>query len=324
MEPDISLIDTLIAYGQLDADRRRELVDRLASNVPTRAQWATFLHTVGLGFGTASALAGVIYLVAFNWFELGIASKLGLLSVALICCAAGSIAAGPRTFPGQLLAIAAVVLVGSCLVVYSQVYQSGADPWTLFAAWSALALPFLAGARSPPLWALQFVLLDATLGTALLSRDDPALGIVTVAALLHVAVAQAFAGTWLLHVLRLAGVAWLTGYASAYAFAPNEFPFGLAALASILLGNLAIQGAFLARLAAPPAAALGYVSAATVLTSALVRGLLDRPSAFDGGFALLLIGTIVVVITGVGFVWVLGVPMLQRSGSYSEAEQETP
>ena len=51
----------------------------------------------------------------------------------------------------QLLALGAAVLAGSALVVYSQVYQSGADPWELFASWTVLALPFVLAARTPAL-----------------------------------------------------------------------------------------------------------------------------------------------------------------------------
>jgi uncharacterized membrane protein len=319
MEHDIPLIDDLIERGALDAERRAEVVDRLASSVPSRAQWGAFLHLVGLGFGTASILAGVVYLVAFNWAEIGIVTKLGMLSAALLGAAAGSVAVGPRSFGGQLLAAAAVVLTGSCLVVYSQVYQSGADAWTLFASWSALAVPLVLGARSPALWALQIVLIDATLGTWLGVHDRFAVEVVTAVALLHVAAAQLFSGTWLQHALRLVGVAELTFVACEFVTSARLWasePIGAVALAAIFGGGLAVQGAFLVGRAGAPAAALSYTAAAAVAVAFLVDSSL---SVFTRAEApvLLAVGTCVVVITATGFAWVVGVPKLghRRDGA---------
>ena len=45
------------------------------------------------------------------------------------------------------------MLVGGLLALIGQTYQTGADPWQLFALWALLALPWCLGARSDMLWA---------------------------------------------------------------------------------------------------------------------------------------------------------------------------
>ena len=43
--------------------------------------------------------------------------------------------------------------IGALFAYFGQTYQTGADPWQLFALWAVLALPLCLGARSDVLWA---------------------------------------------------------------------------------------------------------------------------------------------------------------------------
>ena len=43
--------------------------------------------------------------------------------------------------------------IGALFAYFGQTYQTGADPWQLFAVWALLALPLCLGARSDVLWA---------------------------------------------------------------------------------------------------------------------------------------------------------------------------
>jgi uncharacterized membrane protein len=47
----------------------------------------------------------------------------------------------------------ALLAIGGLFAYFGQTYQTGADPWQLFAIWAALALPFCIAARSDVLWA---------------------------------------------------------------------------------------------------------------------------------------------------------------------------
>ncbi len=55
----------------------------------------------------------------------------------------------------------ATLLLGALLALMGQTYQTGADPWQLFAFWALLALPWMLAARRDLLWTF-WVLIAAT------------------------------------------------------------------------------------------------------------------------------------------------------------------
>lgn len=107
-----------------------------------------------VAFGTAvtgAALGGfgVILWVAANWETLGRAIRFGLLeSVILVMCAGAFLRPAARV----PLSILALLGIGGLFAYFGQTYQTGADPWQLFAWWSLLALPLCAGVRHDALW----------------------------------------------------------------------------------------------------------------------------------------------------------------------------
>lgn len=135
---------------------------RLAVASPARSAWRRFLSAVLLGFGSLLLLSGVIYFFAYNWAALHRFGKLGLLLGAILaaCVAAWRLGDG---LAGQFALLFAAVLVGPLLAVYGQAYQTGADPYELFLAWSLLVLPWVALARFEPLWLLLLLLVDTAL-----------------------------------------------------------------------------------------------------------------------------------------------------------------
>jgi len=100
----------------------------------------------------AAVLAGLglIFWVAANWETLGRVGQFALLQgVILVMCAGALWRAGARAPLGLL----ALLAIGGLFAYFGQTYQTGADPWQLFALWAALALPLCLGARSDVLWA---------------------------------------------------------------------------------------------------------------------------------------------------------------------------
>ena len=100
----------------------------------------------------AAVLAGLglIFWVAANWETLGRVGQFALLQgVILVMCAGALWRAGARAPLGLL----ALLAIGGLFACFGQTYQTGADPWQLFALWAALALPLCLGARSDVLWA---------------------------------------------------------------------------------------------------------------------------------------------------------------------------
>jgi uncharacterized membrane protein len=147
------------ARGQIDDQEWEAAADVLASSPPSGV-WRAFLDRGSHVGGTALILAGVIYVVAFNWAGLGYLSKLiAVASLVALSGAAGVLWGGDR-LGGRLAMTSSAVLTGPLLVIYSQAYQTGANPWTLFALWAALITPFALGARLWGLWLLWLCVLD--------------------------------------------------------------------------------------------------------------------------------------------------------------------
>jgi uncharacterized membrane protein len=109
--------------------------------------------------GAGLVLSGIISFFAFNWAALGRFAKMGSIAAAMTGCAAAALRR-PDTLLSRVLLLAASVLLGALLAVYGQTYQTGADPWGLFATWAVLILPWAIAACFTPLWLLVIALAD--------------------------------------------------------------------------------------------------------------------------------------------------------------------
>jgi uncharacterized membrane protein len=150
----------LAAIGAPEAVVPRAI--EIADATPDARAWQRFLGPALLLLGAGLVLAGVISFFAFNWASLGRFGKFALIELAIAACAiAGWRYAG--SLSGRVALFAASVLIGPLLAVFGQTYQTGADPWGLFAVWAALILPWVLAARFSPLWVLTLTLVDVAL-----------------------------------------------------------------------------------------------------------------------------------------------------------------
>jgi uncharacterized membrane protein len=100
----------------------------------------------------AAALGGmgVVMWIAANWEAWGRVGHFTLLQGLVLATGMGAaLRAGGRAPLGLL----ALLGIGALFAYFGQTYQTGADPWQLFALWAVLALPLCWGARSDVLWA---------------------------------------------------------------------------------------------------------------------------------------------------------------------------
>ncbi|HEX5361475.1 MAG TPA: DUF2157 domain-containing protein [Fluviicoccus sp.] len=133
----------------------------VAAVEPSPQQWRRFLERFFLFNGGALVLAAILFFFAANWDALGRFARFGLIESALLL----SLAAAWRWFDrpaGKAALTAAGVLTGVWLAYFGQTYQTGADPWQLFAVWAVLILPWAGLGRSPSLWLLWVLLVNIT------------------------------------------------------------------------------------------------------------------------------------------------------------------
>ncbi|MGC3987615.1 MAG: GDYXXLXY domain-containing protein [Pseudorhodoferax sp.] len=92
---------------------------------------------------------GLILWLAANWDDFG---RMGRFAVLQGAVAIGVLAAAARPALRRPGALAALLATGALFAYFGQTYQTGADPWQLFALWALLALPLALAARSDVLW----------------------------------------------------------------------------------------------------------------------------------------------------------------------------
>lgn len=109
---------------------------------------------------------GLVFWVAANWQEQTRQFKFFLLQGLLAGSFVAALAWQRARTPLLLLVMLAM---GGLLAFVGQTYQTGADPWQLFAAWAALSLLCAVAGRSEVLWSLWVLI--AGLGIALWSGD---------------------------------------------------------------------------------------------------------------------------------------------------------
>lgn len=101
--------------------------------------------------GAALGGLGIVFWIAANWQAMGRSGHFALLQgFVLVMCVGAAFLPAART----ALALLATIAVGALFAYFGQAYQTGADPWQLFALWAGLTIPLCFGARSDSVWSL--------------------------------------------------------------------------------------------------------------------------------------------------------------------------
>ncbi len=128
------------------ASRRLQALAGLGDEPRALKRWLP----LGLAVLAAALLGlGLIFWIAANWETLGRFGRFAVLQGAIVAMGIGALARPAWRAP---LALVVLLATGALFAYFGQTYQTGADPWQLFALWAALALP-LALVRSDLLWA---------------------------------------------------------------------------------------------------------------------------------------------------------------------------
>jgi uncharacterized membrane protein len=132
----------------------------LAGVTPDGNAWRHFIAGLLLWLGAVLLAAGTIFFFAYNWQALGRFAKFGLLEGLFVAAAAAAWYYGLEKIAGQAFLLLAALLTGALLALIGQTYQTGADPYELFAVWALLILPWVAVVRVAALWLMWVALLN--------------------------------------------------------------------------------------------------------------------------------------------------------------------
>ena len=132
----------------LDASSARRLRAMSGVDDPPGDPWTPLRR--GAGALAAGLIGfGLILWVAANWDDFGRVMRFGLLQAVLAVSLIAAAMLRPWRAPAALVAF---LTLGGLLAFFGQTYQTGADPWQLFALWAALGLPIAWAARSDLAW----------------------------------------------------------------------------------------------------------------------------------------------------------------------------
>src|SRR5262245_15768296 len=162
--------------GRIAPERLRAALDA-GGALPSADDWRLFLDRLLLWLGAVMLAAAVIFFFAYNWNEMGRIAKIGLLGAVM----AGALVALWRLeldgAAGKAALFTLALLAGGLFALIGQIYQTGADPWGLFAVWAAAILPWALVGRLPALWLLWLALLNLALALYFLTFGLNAWGI---------------------------------------------------------------------------------------------------------------------------------------------------
>ncbi|MGK5031965.1 DUF2157 domain-containing protein [Janthinobacterium sp. MDT1-19] len=238
----------------LDVQQTRQLQE-VAGFQRAPARLAYWLPRGVAVLGAALLGMGLICWVAANWEDLGRMGRFALLQGVFAATCLGAFAVPKARVPLLLLALLAI---GGLFAYFGQTYQTGADPWQLFALWAALALPLCVVARSDVLWT-PWMLIVSTASALWMQahahhswRIDSSDLSIFVSGWLAVLIACAFvspllarwtgAGSWALRLGLVLATILITGTAVSALFGGEvESPYwaglGLLAVAGVLLAT---------------------------------------------------------------------------------------
>jgi len=140
-------------------DEGSALEQRLRRELP----WTAWFSRGLLILGVVLILCGIGYFFAHNWSGLTDNDKLVLSAGAILAALLGGTRLGFDTFPGKVLLFAASFLVGVFIGVFSSIYQSTAEDWTVFAFYAFLITPWVVLGRFPALWIFWITELNVAL-----------------------------------------------------------------------------------------------------------------------------------------------------------------
>ncbi|MBO2902840.1 DUF2157 domain-containing protein [Aeromonas dhakensis] len=146
-----------VRRGRLDRAQLPAALD-LCELPPGLARWQWLFDRLLLWLGSLCLGAGLVFFVAFNWQELGRLSRLALLELPLLAMLLLLWRKPLADSQRQALLLAIALNIGALLALVGQTYQTGADPWQLFATWALMLLPLAALGQSPLLWTMSWLL----------------------------------------------------------------------------------------------------------------------------------------------------------------------
>ncbi len=194
----------------------KSLVDHVYHS---KAAWKKFLRLFILSLGIGFTVCGIVFFFAYNWVNLHKFAKLGIAEGLLILTTILVVLPKISDNGKKIILTGASVLVGVIFAVFGQIYQTGANAYDFFLAWSVFISLWVLVANFAPLWLLYLYLINTTiiLYAQQVAKDWSGVFVCTILFLINSAVlilATVFirkeAPGWFLKIVGLAAISYAT------------------------------------------------------------------------------------------------------------------
>ncbi|MNK06779.1 hypothetical protein D3C87_246800 [compost metagenome] len=189
---------------------------------PDKHSWETFVKLLLITLGVGFTVSGIIFFFAYNWSSLHKFVKIGLVEGVLLVAVSCLFFIKNSIIKNILLTFASV-LVGVLYAVFGQIYQTGANAYDFFLAWTVFVTLWMVISNFAPLWLFYLVLLNTTvtLYAEQVARDWSDLLVFTLLFALNAISLLLFTGLakykpeinvpkWFLQILALAAITYAT------------------------------------------------------------------------------------------------------------------
>lgn len=150
---------SLIENQRLEENNIEEAL-HLASIPPTLNALLSFVRLVLIWVGAMSLVIALLLFIAYNWQDFGRFSKFLMVEVSMLASIGIYYISAKYKKVQQIALMFASITLGILLALIGQTYQTGADPWQLFALWALFMTPWALVAGTSSLWILWIVLIN--------------------------------------------------------------------------------------------------------------------------------------------------------------------
>jgi uncharacterized membrane protein len=164
-------LDAFVAHHQLPVAAIDAVLD-IAAARPDSSEIRQFAVRLLQLAGVLSLAAGVVFFIAANWKEFGVAGRFALVQSALVVSVALALWRPPPHSLGRYAMLMAFIAAGALLALFGQTYQTGADVYELFLTWALLGLPFVVAGQWSAVCAAWLFVLNVALSLFFGSRPQ--------------------------------------------------------------------------------------------------------------------------------------------------------
>ena len=151
----------LIENKRIDQKSIAKAID-IAGVTSQSYDFFVFLRLVLVWIGALSLIISLLMFMALNWAELGKFAKFIMVEGSMLLAVIIYYFSDKYEHLQKILLMVASIALGILLALIGQTYQTGADPWQLFAFWALLMTPWAVMAKSSALWILWIVLINVS------------------------------------------------------------------------------------------------------------------------------------------------------------------